>query len=351
MKKNQNLHYHNSNFLFKRIFSVIIIIIISISLLSCQSKKNQNVSVDNSNKDKKITIAVSIIPQETFVKAVAGDLVDVVTMIPPGYSPHNYQPTPKQMMKLSDSSIYFGIGVPTEKANITPKLKDFNPNIELIHLDEIVAKEYSSRYLNNDKHKHAEDEHKESTTEKDQDSHSSTEDKEAHDEENHDHTGVDPHIWLSPKRVKVMIETIKDKLVEIDPDNSSTYKNNADKYLKQLDEVDNNIKTSLSSLKNRSFIIYHPAFGYFADDYGLTMMTIEENGKEATAKKIQNIIDYAKKNNIRMVFYQEEFDDGQAKTIAKEINGSTFKVAPLAPDYINNLNKIANTFKEVLTKQ
>ncbi|MBF8984245.1 zinc ABC transporter substrate-binding protein [Lutibacter sp. B2] len=285
-------------------------IIMIITISGCESKK-----LDNSNREKKITVAVSIVPQENFVRAVSGDLVNIITMIPPGNSPANYQPTPKQMIEFSESKVYFSMGVPTEEANILPKVEDLNKDIKVVSLADKVGEVYPHRTFS---------------------------------EEAHDHSGRDPHIWLSPKRVKVMIKVIKDELILLDPNNKSTYEKNADEYIAKLDEVDHEIKDTLNGFNQQSFIIYHPVLGYFADDYGLKMMAIEEDGKETTVKKLQEVIDLAKKENIKFVFYQQEFDSKQAETIAKEIRGATVKVAPLAPNYIENLKSIANTFKDVL---
>jgi len=260
-----------------------LIVILIISLVGCNEK-----DIDDSKQ--KVKIAVSIPPQEAFVKGIGKELVEVVTMIPPGYSETNYQPKPKDMQALSETQIYFSIGVKAEESNILPKLKDFNSNIKLVKLDEIVGDIYPFIMYDEDNH-----------------------------EDEHDHTGKDPHIWLSPKRVTVMINEIKDELIKVDPENKEYYETNAQDYLKELNDIDSDIKNTLKDAKSRYFIIYHPAFGYFADDYNLEMITIEEEGKEATAKRIREVIDFAKEKNIKIIFYQEEYDKNQAQTIANDM--------------------------------
>ncbi len=169
--------------------------------------------------NNKLTVAVSILPQETYVKAVAGDLVDVVTMIPPGASPANYQPKPNEMVKLSEASLYFAIDVPTEIANIIPNIDSINSNIKVIDLAEKVDQVYPARFFN-------EDDHDEDENHKDEDH--EDEGHEGEDHDGHSHEGRDPpHIWMSPKRVVVMVEAIKDSLVEIDPNNIEAYERNA----------------------------------------------------------------------------------------------------------------------------
>lgn len=255
---------------------------------------------------EKPIIAVTIVPEQTFVKAVCGNLAEVITMVPPGNSPENYEPTPEEMKKFSKASLYFSIGVPTEKANILPNVG----NVKVISLQEKVAAVYSERKFESGER--------------------------------------DPHIWLSPKRVKVMIKTIAQELSTMDAANKTTYEKNADAYIKQLDEVDKDISSALKNVKNKKFIVFHPAFGYLAEDYGLTMYSLEEDGKEATPQHLQEMIDLAKKEKIKVIFYQEEIDSSQSKAFAEEIGGKTIQLAPLAADYIGNLKKMAQTMAEVM---
>lgn len=277
-----------------------------IFLYSC----NLNVEKSAIKAESKINVAVSIVPEETFVKEIGGDKVKVTTMIPSGQSPENYAPTTDIMEELSDSSLYFSIGVPTEKANILPKIGDFNKEIKIVSMADEVSKVYSERKFDSGER--------------------------------------DPHIWLSPKRAKVMVETIAKELSAVDPNNSDYYKTNSENYIKKLDKLDEDIKSSLSSLKTKNFICYHPAFGYFADDYALQMTALENEGKEATIEDFKKTIDFAKEKGIKAIFYQAEIDSKQAKSFATEINGKAEMVQPLASDYIDNLEKMAEIFKQVM---
>lgn len=262
-------------------------------------------TAETAAKVKKL-VAVTIVPQQTFVKAVCGDLADIVVMVPPGSSPETYEPTPQEMKNFSDASLYFTIGVPVEKANILPKAG----SIKVVSLQNEVANAYPDRTF--------------------------------------DGKERDPHIWLSPKRVKVMVKVIAKNMSQLDPSNEAVYNKNADAYIKQLDELDGEIKSALAGVKSRKFIIFHPAFGYFADDYGLIMYALEEEGKEATVKHLQEMIDFAKKENIKVVFYQEEIDSSQSKAFAEEIDGKMMQLSPLAADYINNLKAMTKLMAEVM---
>lgn len=259
------------------------------------------------NKNK-LLVAVSIVPQKTFVEAVCGDYADVVVMIPPGNSPANYEPSPKIIENFYDASIYFSIGVNTEKENIMPIAKEIE-NLKIVNLHEEVAKDHSERELPSG--------------------------------------GRDPHIWLSPKRVKAMINIISHEMGLIDPNNKQKYENNAQNYINKLDELDKSLKEIFDSTSQKSFIVFHPAFGYLADDYGLNMYALEHEGKKATPQRINELIDLAKKENIKVLFYQAEISNKQAQAFVREIDGKSVMLSPLSPDYIENMKTMAKLIGDV----
>jgi zinc transport system substrate-binding protein len=246
-------------------------------------------------------VAVAIVPEKTFAEAVCGDLFDVITMIPPGYDPENYEPTPQELAKFSKASLYFSIGVPTEESHIIPSV---SKTTKIVYLPDEVAKVYPDRKMGD---------------------------------------GRDPHIWLSPKRAAVMVQIMEREFSVLDPAHSSIFKKNAEAYTAKINAAERRIKTRLAGVKNRSFIVFHPAFGYFADDFGFTMYALEEEGKEATAGRMMELTDMAKKEHIKAVFYQAEIDSSQAKALAEEIGGKTIQLEPLSAGYIENLERMADT--------
>ncbi|NLN04761.1 MAG: zinc ABC transporter solute-binding protein [Clostridiaceae bacterium] len=252
----------------------------------------------------KLTVAVTIMPQEEFVRAVCGDKVNVVVLVPPGSSPETYEPTSREITAFYKSSIYFAIGMPIEEINILPVAE----NMKVVKLHEEAAKVYDELYFEGEERDH--------------------------------------HVWLSPKRVKVMVQAIAREMSELDPDNAELYMTNSEKYIKELDEVNEKIKETLKDLKNRKIIVFHPAFGYFASDYELEMYSLEEEGKEATPKRLEELIDLAKRENIKAIFYQSEVDASQSKAFAEEIGGKAIMLEPLAKDYVNNLEKMAKLIAE-----
>lgn len=305
----------------KRSIFFMIVLSITIAFAGCSAADNQPTT-----DGEKLIVAASIVPEAGFIEAVAGDLVDIVTIIPPGNSPANYQPTTKEMQALSDADIYFVMQVPTEEANILPKISDFNEDIKLINLRDITSETYPLRHAEN--HSHDEENH-------DDDTHDGEHDEDAET--------IDPHIWLSPKRVILMVQLIADELSMLDADNAQTYQKNAEAFVVELEALDKTITSAVDTMDNKAFMIYHGSYGYFADDYGLEMIAIEADGKAATAAKLQEVITYAKDEGVTAIFYQDEFDDTQAQTVAQEIGGSVMKSTPLSKDYISSLEHFVNT--------
>lgn len=294
-----------------RLILMVVFIVVLAAIAGCAKEQDKSKAKPAAGDElTRIKVAVSIVPQASFVKAVGGDNVEIITLVPPGYNPENYAPNPQLMEKLSQANLYFTIGVPCEKASILPKTASLNKNLQIIDLAGQVEKVYPALEI--------------APGEK------------------------DPHIWLSPKRVKEMVKIMARELAAIDPAHQSVYAENARDYMAQLDQLDAEIKDSLKDIPNRTFIVYHPAFAYFADEYALKMVALEEEGKEASPLDLQRVIDLAKKEKIKVVFYQAELDSKQARTLAAEIGGRTEMIAPLAPDYIENLQKTARIFQQVL---
>lgn len=289
----------------------------------------------------KPVVAVTIVPQIEMVKEIADDKVKIVEMIPAGFSPANYAPSPAEMRAFNEAEIYFSIGVPADIQNILPRAEE-NDNLKVVKLFEIVGEKYPHRYMD----------------------HSHGEDADNHDEDAHDHeadsnlaeaeqseTGRDPHIWLSPKRAAYMVEVMRDHLIDLMPENENEFSENAEAYLQRLEEVDQKNMELLDRYEGEKILVYHPSYGYFTEHYGLEMLAIEESGKDPGPKHIAEIIDKAEEENIKTVFYQAEIDSNKTRAIAEELDGNIVQLNPLAENYLNNLASIAETFAEVLEER
>jgi zinc transport system substrate-binding protein len=258
----------------------------------------------------KTVVAVTILPQEGFVKAIGGDNVEVVVMVPPGASPHTYEVTPDQMTQLSEAKMYAKVGSPVE--------------FELTWMDKLIAVNKNMLVVDCSKG------------------------VELINSQDPDEPGMDPHIWLSVKNAKIMVQNICDGLVQVDAANKAYYENNCADYLDKLTQLDSGLAADLSGVKNRSFIVYHPAFGYFARDYDLTQIAVEQEGKEPDADYIIRLIKEAKELDIHVVFISPEYSSKSAETIAREIGGQVVAIDPLAEDYINNMQAVEAAMKQAM---
>ncbi len=268
---------------------LLVIFAIIISIIA----NDEKMVFDSVDVDEKINVMVSVLPQIDFVKNIGKDKVSVEAMIPPGFSPATYEPSIEQLKKLSRADLYIKIGhIPFEKTQMK-KLEDLNPEMKVIDSSEGI--EIYER---------------------------------------------DPHIWLSPGLVKIQVENIYLVLAEIDSENKDFYERNKNEYLVELDDLDTELQNAFSEMQGKKILVFHPAFGYLARDYYFEQIAIEIEGKEPSAENLANIIDTAKKENIRTIFVQKQFSQKSAESIAQQIGGSVVPLDPLAEDYIENLRRI-----------
>lgn len=304
---------------------IVLIMLFSICIIltaGCVDEQNSSDGMENVSSDD-IIVAVTVLPQAEFVEKIAGDNVEVIVMVPPGADPHSYEPSPGQLRDLSNAKLYamMGSGISIED-NMIDKIADLNPDMLIIDCSQgIIMSEMEAH--------EGEDEH--AVTD-------------GHEGE----TGLDTHIWTSPANVKLMVETIYEGLVDIDPENKATYLENKNAYLAELDALDEQIKTTLSGKEGSSFMVYHPAWGYFAKQYDLIQVPVEMEGKEPSVRDMQNIIDEANEKNIKVIFVQTGFSTVSASAIANEIGAEVVELDPLAKDYIENLAKVAEAFEKGL---
>ncbi|MCV6608033.1 MAG: zinc ABC transporter substrate-binding protein [Campylobacterales bacterium] len=298
-----------------------------------------------------VNAVVSILPQKTFVEKIGKDKVNVSLMVKPGNSPHSYEPKPSQMKDISNADIYFAIGIEFEHAWLE-RFQQQNKSMKMIHLDEGIEK------IKMEKHSHHHDEEKSDSHHEHEEHHdhenhgffssileffSGNHDHD-HDHGHHDHDegGKDPHIWTSPKNVKILSTNIYRALAKRDPNNKDFYKKNLDSFLKEIDETDKKLKEILKNSKDSKFIVFHPAWGYFARDYNLIQVPVEVEGKEPKPKELAHLIEEAKEEKVDGIFTQPEFSDKSAKIIAKELGIKVVKTSPLNPKWSKNLLKLAN---------
>jgi zinc transport system substrate-binding protein len=261
---------------------------------------------------------VGIPPLSSLVRHIGGDRISVHVLVQPGQDPHTFEPTPKQMAALNDADVYFAIGLPFEE-RILEKLRGMNPDLVVVRTDEGVTR----RTVEDAPHAQGN----------------------IHGAEKGE---PDPHLWLGPAQLEVIARNVFGGLAEIDPDGAQEYRDNLDLYLKNLHALDERLNALLEPYRGRSLFVYHPAFGYFADAYGLIQVPVEIEGKQPTPKQIEQLIQRMRRENARFIFVSPQFDRKTAKVMAEAIDGSVITVDPLAEDVLANLQRIASILDESL---
>jgi zinc transport system substrate-binding protein len=249
----------------------------------------------------KLNVIVSIQPQVEFLQKIGGEMVDITLMVPIGKSPHTYEPKATQMRAITKADLYLAIGVEFEK----------------IWLD---------RFLNQNHHLIIKDLSKDI---------------------NKSNTISNPHIWVDPIMVKKIAQNIYHALISVDKAHQDYYQENLNNYLKELDLLDHQIKEILKSTpKGTAFMVFHPAWDYFAKRYHLQQLAIEIEGKSPKPRELISIIKRAKKEHIKAIFTQPEFSDQMAQTIAKTLHIKVIKTSPLSKDWAENLKNLADAIAQ-----
>jgi zinc transport system substrate-binding protein len=257
-----------------------------------------------------LTVFVSVAPQETFVSRIGGEHVHVQALVKAGQDPHAYEPTARQVAALADADLYMRVGIGFEDAWM-PRLMAANPSMRLLD-----ARDGIEVRPEDEDHDHGD-----------------------HD---HDHGAIDPHVWTSPSRVRIMAARIRDALADLAPEYAADFAAGHDNFVADLDALDAAIRARLDGVENRRFMVYHPAWGYFAEDYGLEQIAIEREGKEPGARALTAMIEQARRDGIRVIFVQPQLNPASAEQVAQAIGGQVAVIDPLSGDYFANLRRVAD---------
>ena len=298
----------------KKTYSSVIILFIAtfiIILQGCTQKKE----VETLHARSLLSVFVSIEPQRYFVERIGGKYIHAEVMVKSGQNPATYEPTPLQITRLGKAKVFFTIGVPFEKSFLK-KIKSSLINLNTIDTSRGIVKR---KIIEHNSEEHAKD----STNEQ-----------------------LDPHIWMSPVLVKKQAAIILNALVKIDPDHSKDYQSNYNLFIDDLNNIDLELKKTLSNLKGGIIFVYHPSFGYFADAYNLKQLAIESAGKEPSPKNLESIITEIKTKHVKVLFVQPEFQSSSIQIITKATGAAVMAVDPLSYDYLKNLRYIADTLKD-----
>lgn len=296
------------------------IILLSALTLACGS------GTKNGNAGEKRVLTVTIEPQRYFLDQIVGDVFTINTLVPPGTSPETYEPAPSVMVDMAKSDIYFMVGDLGFESVWSNRLAKNNPNVTIINCSEGITRMEGHDHSHDHDHDHGV-------------GHGHHHDD--HHGHVHSHSGVDPHVWSSPQAVKVFVRNMLEAVVKLDPDNEEIFRANFEVFSAKIEQIDSQIRDLLNDTPSQSFIIYHPALGYFARDYGLHQLSIEFEGKSPSPSQMKELVDVARKEKINTIFIERSFDTKNAAVVAEEIGAEIFEIDPLRYEWDEELLRIA----------
>ncbi|HOH50783.1 MAG TPA: zinc ABC transporter substrate-binding protein [Candidatus Hydrogenedentes bacterium] len=265
-------------------------------------------------------VATSIAPFGHFLERVAGGAAAVTVLVPQGQAAETFQVLPRQMEELSRAEVYFLAGLPFEEALAgklrgmpgAPKIIDLREHVDLLHFD----------------CEHGDDGH-------------------GHD---HAHEGPDPHYWMDPLRVKRVASAMEAALAGAFPEHAAAFAKNRAALDAELDAVHARVAETLAPFRGAVMHVYHPAFGYFCERYGLVQEALESAGKTPGARRINELAESMKAAGVPAVFTQPQFTQGEAAALAAAVGARLVTLDDLAPDYAANLERIAGALAEGLKR-
>ncbi|MFO7946312.1 MAG: zinc ABC transporter substrate-binding protein [Armatimonadota bacterium] len=266
------------------------------------------------DRPQQITAVVSILPQQFFVQRIGGDHVDVEVLVGPGASPATYEPTPTKMAALEEADVYFRINMPFEDS-LMKQIRGSFPDLRVVDVSRDIKLRPIDRF----------------------------ETVGAETDEAADHAGqrMDPHVWLDPTLAAKQARTMADVLGELAPRKADTFEENLQKLLTDLDRITHQVANMIVPIKGSEILVFHPAYGYFAEYFGLHQVAIEVEGKSPSPRQLAEILQHARENDIQALFVQPQFSSTAPEAIAAEIGAEVISLDPLAPNYLENLVTMA----------
>ncbi len=281
---------------------------------------------ENSAENDGLTVLVSVVPQSYFVHRLAGDLAEVHVIIPPGASPAAYEPSPSDLATISTADLWFSIGVSSEHG-WKEDFAELNPALEIVETEAGIERLPIDRYGIPGEHGEAHDH--------------------GHDHD-HDHGDLDPHVWLSPEMVKVQINTMAEALIEADPENEGIYRGNLEAFRTEIENLQTEMHRVLDPLAGKSFMVFHPSWGYFADEFGLVQVPVEIAGSEPSPGEMSALVDYALEQEIAVIFVSPQFSTASAEAIAAEIGAEVAILDPLEENWPDNMERAGRELQDAL---
>lgn len=308
------------------LISTIALVVVAISCWNCSSSSNQ---------DTRPKVVVSIAPLAYLTQAIADSTVDIEVLVPETTSPETFEPTIAQLKSLTKAKAYIAIGLIDFEVELKHKIKELAPHAEYVDLSEgglELMQGTCSHIPHNPSIEH------QNPTENTPQDHAKA----------HNHSGIDPHIWLSPRLLKIISANIAQSLCNQLPENRELYTQNLHKLYLELDSLNNFITNTLKTKKVRKFAIAHPSLSYFAQDYNLEQIPIEVDGKEPSAGQLSALITRLKNDTITTIFYQRQISGASVDVIAKHVAGHGQQFDPLSRNVVDNLRQITIKLDQTL---
>ena len=266
----------------------------------------------------KTAVFVSVLPQKFFAEQVGGERVEVSVLVEKNRDPHTFEPLPAQMAALSRADGYLSIGLPFEES-LLPRVRQLNPSLRIFPADRGIE-----RIRGKDEEHHGHNEHGHA----------------------HDHGGSDPHVWNGIREARTIAENTFAALAELDPEGTEHYRRNLAAFRQRLDTLDAEFRELFQGREGAAFLVFHPAWGYLAREYGLEEVAIEVDGKEPKASDMAAVITEAKRRGVKVVFVSPQFSGRSAEIIARSIGAAVEAVNPLSEEWEENLRTVARAIAE-----
>ena len=298
-------------------------------------------------------VAVSLPPQASLLREITGDSIDIITLMASDANPESFEVTIKNMRGIADADLYMKVGNLAFEETLTDRISQANNSLKFTDISQGITPIYGthSHPAGSPAHNHDAAHNHDSSTPSDL-SHSSdwsdSSDPSSHPDHHHDHENlaVDPHTWTSITNLKIMAANMLDAVNDIDPTNKAYYNANYQQLIHRLDSIDTAISSRLSSSSSKAFLIWHPSLSYFARDYNLNQIPLGQDNKEMTPGQMRDTHERAAKEDVKVMFIQQNFDANQAQTIADELGVTVVQINPLDADYLRQFNIIANALAQ-----
>ena len=316
-----------------RKLSLPVIFLLAFSVLSCGRQAPQ---YDG------LLIAVSIQPQAWFVSQIAGDKASALVLVPPGQSPHTYEPTPRQLQSLASASAWIRSGLDFE-ISLLPRIAPLFQNLLIIDGTEGVhfrLLEEHTHAHGGHHHGHGHGSHHHDHSHDTHEGHASHDHGHSHAAHGHSPWEIDRHTWLGREPAKILAAHIRDVLSLLDYENAVFFQERYENLVLEIDAVFDELKDVLAPLYGRSVFVYHPSFGYFFDEFGIQQEAVEMGGTEPTPRQLSDLMDRILEERPAAIFVQTQFPVTAARTLANAVDAELVELDPLASDWLDNIRRL-----------